>query len=164
MDGMPNGFFCYGVLDGRVIGSEDPTLCGRPRQVVQDLVERQGVRVAITLTEQMDHWQRPDLVQYHVPIIGVPEQHQLVQVVALIAGHLSRGQRVWVHCRRGLDRAGCVLGCLLVSTGMEPTKAIELVASQFPPLWRHAQTAGWWDAYVERIRAFAAENTRRDVR
>ena len=164
MDDVLNGFFHYAILDGRVIGSEDPMLCGRARQVVEHLVEREGMRVAITLTEQMHQWHRPDLVQYHVPIIGVPERQTLVQVVALITEHLGRGERVWVHCRRGLDRTGCVLGCLLVSTGMEPAEAIEQVATHFPPLWRHAQTAGWWDAYAGRIRGFAAEKSRRDVR
>jgi hypothetical protein len=163
MDGLPDGFFCYEILDGRVIGSEDPTLCGRPRQVVQDLVARHGVRAAITLTEQMNAWRNPDLVQYHVPMVGVPERQALVQAVARIVEHLDRGQRVWVHCRRGLDRTGCVLGCLLVSTGIEPAQAVERVTSHFPPMWQHARRAGWWDAYVDRIRAFAAERQWRDV-
>ncbi|MEJ8827112.1 protein-tyrosine phosphatase family protein [Variovorax humicola] len=47
--------------------------------------------------------------------------------VAHVRQTIAAGQRVLVHCRGGLGRAGTVAACLLVEHGVTPTQAIERI-------------------------------------
>lgn len=49
-----------------------------------------------------------------------------------LAGHLRQGERVLVHCRGGLGRAGLVSACLLTLDGRLPGQAIAEVRAARP--------------------------------
>lgn len=46
---------------------------------------------------------------------------------AEIAFCLSQGQKVFIHCKGGLGRAGTVVACLLMESGMDGLEAIDTV-------------------------------------
>jgi protein-tyrosine phosphatase len=65
-----------------------------------------------------------------IPDRGVPSSAvTFSEVVAQLAEQLAAGKNVVAHCRQGIGRAALVAICLLVSTGIEPTAAIQRVAS-----------------------------------
>lgn len=52
--------------------------------------------------------------------------------LAGIAARLALGQRIFVHCKGGLGRAGTVSACLLIESGMAPEAAIAAVRAARP--------------------------------
>ncbi|WP_218628302.1 cyclin-dependent kinase inhibitor 3 family protein [Variovorax sp. dw_954] len=69
---------------------------------------------------------------HHLPIrdLEVPDEvfeAKWPAAVAQLRQTMAAGQRVLVHCRGGLGRAGTVAACLLVEHGVAPTQAIERI-------------------------------------
>ncbi len=58
----------------------------------------------------------------------------------LLLGHLARGERVVVHCRRGLGRAGMVAARVLIELGSVSEEAVRMVCAARPgAIETHAQ-------------------------
>jgi protein-tyrosine phosphatase len=56
---------------------------------------------------------------------GTPESRESVlDLVAKVAGHLTDGQNVAIHCRQGIGRAAMIAACVLVRLGIDPETAI----------------------------------------
>ncbi|HVA32773.1 MAG TPA: protein-tyrosine phosphatase family protein, partial [Candidatus Baltobacteraceae bacterium] len=72
-----------------------------------------------------------------------------------LCDRLRKGERVLVHCRGGLGRAGTVAARLLVELGMDPAEAIAAVRRARPNAIETAAQA----AYV-RNRAWMKHGTR----
>jgi protein-tyrosine phosphatase len=73
----------------------------------------------------------------HLPIrdVDVPASPFLSGWPAILAELISRldaGERVIVHCRGGLGRAGLVAAILLIETGLEAEVAIRMVRAARP--------------------------------
>jgi len=54
---------------------------------------------------------------------------KLAEVLDGVAGNLSAGKNVLIHCRQGIGRTGLVTACLLVKSGMSPGAAVEAVSA-----------------------------------
>jgi len=147
-------FYHYSFLNGCLIGSEHPASLGWPKQVVEHFVAARGVRALITLTEEFQSYGVPGLQQHHVPIAGTPTRQEVEPAVALIREHLSRDERVWVHCQHGIDRTGCVIGCYLASAGQPPERVVTELFERFPERRRHPLYVELWRPYAELIRSF----------
>ena len=68
----------------------------------------------------------------HLPILdqgtlGPGGFDRMLDTVDQIRVRLSFGERIVVHCRGGLGRAGTVAACVLVADGMSSTEAMALV-------------------------------------
>ncbi len=59
---------------------------------------------------------------------GLPEIESFTVLVGSIAGELTKGKSVAVHCRAGIGRAGILTCCLLKKIGVKNDRAIELVS------------------------------------
>ena len=147
-----NRFFSYELLEGRLIGSEHPAACGTPSVRIAQRVNE--TTALLTLTRQFTRYEVPGLVQHHVPMGDVPERWQVAEAVGLVESHLNRGERAWVHCQKGLDRTGCVIGAVLVRTGLHPDKAIAMLLEHFPSQRRTPHMLALWRPFADLIRTF----------
>ena len=87
----------------------------------------------------------PAHVQYvRKPITdhGVPSEAALMsQILAALAGLLTQGRRVYLHCRAGIGRTGMVVGCHLIEHGgLEPGAAL----IRLNELWQQNQRSHTW--------------------
>jgi len=151
---MHPDFFHYSFLDGRVIGSENPSALGRLRETLDYFVGERGARALIALTEDCMDYGVPALAQYHVPIRGVPTREQVERAHGAIRRHLEQGDVVWVHCQQGVDRTGSVIGCYLVWLGQPAENVIAALFRMFPEHRRAPFWVDMWQPYMELIRSF----------
>jgi len=66
-----------------------------------------------------------------------------------VAGVLSEGKNVVVHCRQGIGRSGLVAACLLVRKGVSPGAAVEMAsAARGISVPETAEQRDWIDNYA----------------
>jgi protein-tyrosine phosphatase len=71
-----------------------------------------------------------DFISFPISDRHVPKSEaKLAEVLDRIAGDLSSGKNVLIHCRQGIGRSGLAAACLLVKKGMSPGAAVELVST-----------------------------------
>lgn len=113
-----------------------------------DAIRGWGADVVVTLIEdhEFDLLRVRDLPHgvakrgmtwHHLPIedVSIPDgrfEEQWQFVGAELCHRLRKGQRVLVHCRGGLGRAGTVAARLLIELGMEPDDAISALRRARP--------------------------------
>ena len=67
---------------------------------------------------------------FPIPDLQVPRsESKLGEVLDHVAGNLSSGKNVLIHCRQGIGRTGLVAACLLVKSGMSPGAAVEAASA-----------------------------------
>jgi len=73
---------------------------------------------------------RCDIETVHFPISDkwVPSSvNDLITLVQVILVRIKRNKTILVHCNGGKGRTGLVVAATLVTLGMEPDKAVELI-------------------------------------
>jgi ADP-ribosyl-[dinitrogen reductase] hydrolase len=78
---------------------------------------------------------RFDWVHLPIPDGGVPDaawETRWAEAGPALHRHLDAGERVVVHCRGGLGRAGLVAARLLVERGLPPDEAVRVVRAVRP--------------------------------
>ena len=88
---------------------------------------------------------------HHLPVKDVSPPDQVFETRWVYAGarlreRLRRGERVLVHCRGGLGRAGSVAARLLVEFGAEPGEAIRQVRAVRPGAIETREQERWVEA------------------
>ena len=133
-------------------GKQGPSTVGSYRWMrdlhtdVQRLKDHYGIGCVVTLVEEHElqmlnianlraevqsqgmksHW-------FPIPDGGVPDDPgELMPLLRTIRSAVRTGERVVVHCRGGLGRAGTVAACVLVSFGRDPADAIVAVRQARP--------------------------------
>ncbi len=77
------------------------------------------------------------LVSFHLPVrnLSVPDEsfdREWLLVGARLCEMLRNGERIVLHCREGIGRAGVVAARLLIELGLPPEKAIKAVQKARP--------------------------------
>jgi protein-tyrosine phosphatase len=87
---------------------------------------------------------------FPIPDRQIPRSEaKLADVLERIAGDLSTGKNVLVHCRQGIGRSGLVAACLLVKKGMSPGAAVDSVsAARGMPVPETTEQRDWIDHYA----------------
>lgn len=157
-------------------GKQGDSVYGRPWQrdltIDLDVIEAWGACAIMTLIEHHEfdslgvvdlgaRIQERRIEWLHLPIVdlkppGKSFESKWSDVAAQIRNRISGSERVLVHCRGGLGRAGTIAACILIELGATPTDAIGQVRRVRP----HAiQTAGQ-ERYVLNFSASAGSGTR----
>jgi protein-tyrosine phosphatase len=69
-------------------------------------------------------------ISFPIPDRGVPASLQeAVFLIERITAQLDVGKNVAVHCRQGIGRSGLIAAGVLISAGMGPDDAIQIVSS-----------------------------------
>lgn len=108
-------------------------------------IEKNGVQVIVCLLEWSEmgtlgisnypkRAQEKGIIFYHLPVKDrhAPLDKEVNALIPIIVGHLSVGQKVLVHCRGGLGRAGTICAATLLHFGFDAQEAIRLVRQQRP--------------------------------
>lgn len=134
-------------------GKKGPSIFGgnhrRNLNTDLDLIRDWGAAAVVTLMleSELDRFAIPGIGPavrkrfmewHHLPIIdgGVPDavfEAQWPDVSGRLRSLLEAGNRIFVHCRGGLGRAGLVSGRLLVEMGIDPEVAIAAVRTARSP-------------------------------
>jgi protein-tyrosine phosphatase len=119
----------------------------RPRagQMLEDEIAgwtREGIHFVVSLLEPQENLkldlskeaflcQRFSLgfISYPFPDRGVPPSvPETPALVQSLKAHLQNRKAVAIHCTNGIGRSAVIAACVLVSFGIDPKRALELVA------------------------------------
>src|SRR5262249_10465272 len=69
-------------------------------------------------------------VPFPIPDRGVPAPTEAaIEVIGRIAAQLEAGKNVAVHCRQGIGRSGLIAAGVLMNSGLQAEKAMEIISS-----------------------------------
>jgi len=116
----------YWVEPGRLLAGPYP-------DDVAALVEA-GIGATVDLTVQdegwSDYWSPRSALEHHrvgFEDFAPPTEGGMRRALTTIDELLDRGLPVYVHCRGGRGRTGCVVACYLIERGATPPAALETV-------------------------------------
>jgi len=96
----------------------------------------EGVQAVVDLRVELCDDERA-LRERGIVFLHLPTQDQcavslpmLRDGVAFVNAALDRGERVLIHCEHGIGRSATLALCVLVSRGMRPLEALELMKSK----------------------------------
>ena len=120
----------------------------RDLDVDLDAIRDWGAHAVVTLIEDHefdllrvrglgDAVVRRGIAWHHLPIedVSIPDarfEEEWESVGVELCDRLRKGQRILVHCRGGVGRAGTIAARLLIELGMEPHEAITAVRRARP--------------------------------
>jgi protein-tyrosine phosphatase len=148
-------FFYYSFLDGMLIGSEDPSIFGNGRDAAKDLCCRYSIKHMITLTPEFNAFEIKGLTRYHVPMYDIPSRQDIERLIIIMERALSYNEAVWVHCKQGIDRTGCVIGAYLAYKGLDPEEVIGELLNKFKKRLSHPKLETLWKDKIDFIRSYA---------
>lgn len=149
---------CYWLWTGRVLAGEHPGLLG-----TEALAERLAALAEAGITHFVDLTSPHDPVPTYQPLpltlsmpeaatlhpaqrlshpitdFGVPSVPGMQAILNDIQTALDQGGKVYLHCRAGIGRTGTVAATWLVSQGLSPQQALELLAQKWRVVDKHAQ-------------------------
>jgi len=107
------------------------------------------------LFEKLQEFKMKSMV-FQIKDMNIPlhtESNQFVEFILSIVKRVKEGEKVIVHCKAGKGRTGLVVGCCLVSVGLLPQKAVELVRRT------RAGTIQTWaqERYVKKFQDYTLE-------
>lgn len=148
----------YWLWTGRVLAGEHPGLLG-----AEALVERLTALADAGITHFVDLTSPHDPVPPYQPLplplsgpeaatpqpaqrlshpitdFGVPSVEGMQAILNDVQTALDQGGKVYLHCRAGIGRTGTVAATWLVSQGLPPQQALELLAQKWRAVDKHAQ-------------------------
>lgn len=146
-------FFHYHFLDGRLIGSENPGVFGDPTRCAAEICGKYSIKHIVTLTDSQDPYTIKGVARYHIPLGDNISNWKINPIFSIIDRALANNEAVWIHCERGIDRTGSVIGRYLVSHGNNADDVIGRLLNNFAKQVNHPRLRNLWQDKIEFIRA-----------
>jgi len=118
------------VLPSLAVGGRFPT------EAAEHLAQRLGIRYVVDVRVE----ERDDehlLREHGITLLHLPTQDtrairrdMIEDGVAWVTEHLSRGQKVYIHCEHGVGRSALLALCCMVALGHPPLEALTLAKRQ----------------------------------
>jgi atypical dual specificity phosphatase len=148
----------YWLWTGRLLAGEHPGLLG-----AEAMAERLAALAEAGITHFVDLTSPHDPVQPYQPLplllsmpeaatpppvqrlshpitdFGVPTVASMQAILNDVHNALDQGGKVYLHCRAGIGRTGTVAATWLVSQGLPPQQALDLLAQKWRVVDKHAQ-------------------------
>lgn len=148
----------YWLWTGRVLAGEHPGLLG-----AEVMAERLAALAEAGITHFVDLTSPHDPVPPYQPLplplsmpeaapphpaqrlshpitdFGVPTVVGMQAILNDVQNALDQGGKVYLHCRAGIGRTGTVAATWLVSQGLSPQQALDLLAQKWRMVDKHAQ-------------------------
>jgi protein tyrosine/serine phosphatase len=120
-------FFHYSFENKLLVGCETPWKNGEPEKYVSFLKKEYEIKHILTLTTQFVPHRSNEITRHHILILMIPSREQAEKAILIIEGALAKKQAIAIHCTKGIDRTGCIIGCYMVNQGHEPGEIIDLL-------------------------------------
>lgn len=112
-----------------------------------------SLRDEVRAREMTSHW-------LPIPDLGVPaDVGSFVALVRTVISSLRTKERVVLHCRGGLGRAGLVAACILIALGSTPEEAIDAVRETRPGAIQTRDQEDFVHQFVDTWRRANARNS-----
>lgn len=142
---------CYWVLPGRLLAGEHPGLPGAhalPERLMA--MQSAGIQRFIDLTGAADPvpayqplpvaGQAAYRESHPIADFGVPTVKSMQGILDSVRQALTRGERLYLHCKAGIGRTGTVAACILVDHGFTAEEALSLLHRKWQSVdKRHAE-------------------------
>ena len=131
-----------------------PLLAVGARFETDDIPELAALQIRAVVDLRIELCDDEALLRTHgVTFLRLPTQDQcavsqpmLRDGVEFVNAALDRGERVLIHCEHGVGRSVTLALCVLVSRGMAPLDALELVKSK---RWQASPSPAQYHAFAE---------------
>lgn len=154
-----NKFFFYQVGNSQLIGSENPFVYPKSDELLSAMIEHLRISVLVSLAPVAECVSLSIIhYQYVLPNDRVPTIDEVRPIISALLAHIRRGEVVWCHCQRGLDRTGCILGGLLTHCGFSAEEATRKLLSQFPHSRQSSKMKDLWKPYAQLIGSIANDD------
>ncbi len=118
-------FFHYSFENNLLIGCETIWQKDNPEMRMSALKQKYRIMHLLTLTTKFILYQDKQIKHHHIPIRMIPNKEQADQAIVIIENALSKEHPIAIHCTKGIDRTGCIIGCYLVKQGHNPDEVID---------------------------------------
>ena len=103
-------YYYYKAMSCNLYGGEN--LMSLADNEIINFLDRHNIRVVLNLAGNPYQLRRDIEVKY-VEIKGMPEKKKIDCCIRIIEEAMRADKSVLVHCDRGIDRTGCVIGSYL---------------------------------------------------
>jgi rhodanese-related sulfurtransferase len=122
-----------------------------PIEAAEHLAQRLGIRHVVDVrVEACDD--EHVLREHGITLLHLPTQDMrairrdmIDDGVAWVTGHLSRGQKVYIHCEHGVGRSALLALCCMVAQGHTPLEALTVAKRQ---RWQVSPSSEQLQAYL----------------
>jgi len=118
-------FFHYSFENGLLVGCETLWEKNDPKECMALLKQQYKIKHLLTLTTQFISYHDTEVKRHHIPIQMIPNKEQAEKAILIIENALKNNQDIAIHCTKGIDRTGCIIGCFLVKQGHDPDEIID---------------------------------------
>lgn len=100
--------------------------------LVSTLIDEEIVEDSVSLVDEarycVDH--RIEFLRFPIPDHTAPPlDEKLAEFIKELSARLAAGKNIAIHCRAGLGRSTTIAACLMVSAGINPIGACEMISA-----------------------------------
>ncbi|MBO0721883.1 MAG: dual specificity protein phosphatase family protein [Blastocatellia bacterium] len=100
--------------------------------LVSTLTDEEIIEEGVSLADEPRYCinDRIEFLRFPIPDHTAPPlDEKLVEFIKELSARIPAGKNIAIHCRAGLGRSTTIAACLMVSVGINPIKACEMISA-----------------------------------